>query len=71
VVRIYQDECLQCGACAEACPYQAIFYHPATGFYHKCDLCASRRGPACVEICPVGALTLEAAPVPGNHGEER
>lgn len=64
VVVIYQDECLQCAACAEACPYHAIFYNDATNQYFKCELCAANNNsPACVEICPVGALTirLEAA----------
>ena len=59
VVMIYEDECLQCGECAEACPYEAIFYNESTGLYYKCDLCAGvNDGPACVEICPVEALTI-------------
>jgi len=59
VVMIYEEECLHCGACAEACPYGAIFYHPATDRYIKCDVCAGLPGPACVEICPVSALALK------------
>jgi Fe-S-cluster-containing dehydrogenase component len=59
VVMIYQDECLQCAACAEACPYHAIFYNEETNQYYKCELCAANNSsPACVEICPVGALTI-------------
>lgn len=59
VVMIYQDECLQCAACADACPYNAIFYNETTSQYFKCDLCAGKEGgPACVEICPVEALTI-------------
>ena len=58
-VMLYEDECLQCGACAEACTYHAIFYDDASGQYLKCDLCTRREGgPACVQLCPVGALTL-------------
>jgi Fe-S-cluster-containing dehydrogenase component len=59
VVVIYQDECLQCALCAEACTYNAIFFNEALGQYYKCDLCtANDSSPACVEICPVGALTI-------------
>jgi len=58
-VILFVEECLQCGACAEACRYHAIFYNQKLGIYLKCDLCRGRAaGPACVELCPVGALTL-------------
>jgi carbon-monoxide dehydrogenase iron sulfur subunit len=59
VVIIHDEECTRCGACASACPYDAILYHAAEDRYLKCDLCTSREGgPLCVELCPVGALTL-------------
>jgi len=71
VVMIYDDECLRCGACAEACPYHAIFFNQSTDQYYKCDLCAGLKtadgkssGPACVEICPVDALTLRLEAIP-------
>jgi Fe-S-cluster-containing hydrogenase component 2 len=58
-VILFEDECLQCGACEAACPYPAIFYNDVLSKYLKCDLCAGRAGgPLCVELCPVGALTL-------------
>ncbi len=61
VTTIYQDECLICGACAAACPYQAIFYDQARDRYLKCDLCAGRAGgPACAEVCPVAAIQAVA-----------
>lgn len=60
VVLLVEDGCERCGACASNCPHNAIFYHALQDRYLKCDLCASRGGrPLCVEICPVGALTLE------------
>ena len=59
VVIIDDDECVRCGACAIACPHNAIKHYEATDRYLKCDLCAGREGgPLCVELCPVGALTL-------------
>jgi Fe-S-cluster-containing dehydrogenase component len=58
-VIIDYEICVDCGDCAEACPYQAIFYNPETGKYYKCDLCADvAEAPACVEICPVEALSI-------------
>ena len=59
VVIIHDEECIQCGACAARCPYDAIFYNVAADRYLKCDLCTGREGgPLCVELCPVGALML-------------
>ena len=59
VVIILDPECHRCGACVSSCPYDAIFYHADQDRYLKCDLCASRdAGPLCVELCPVGALSL-------------
>lgn len=59
VVMIVNENCIRCGDCASSCPYDAIFYHAATDRYLKCDLCVGREeGPLCVELCPVGALTL-------------
>lgn len=59
VVIIDDDACNQCGACADSCPYDAIFYHEARDRYLKCDLCAGRvDGPLCAQLCPVGALTV-------------
>jgi Fe-S-cluster-containing hydrogenase component 2 len=58
-VILFEEECLQCGACAEACRYHAIFFNQKLGMYLKCDLCRAREAdPLCVELCPVGALTL-------------
>ena len=60
VITIDDDTCTRCGFCAEACPYDAIFYNENDDRYLKCDLCAGREaGPLCAELCPVGALTLE------------
>lgn len=61
VVILQQDECIQCGMCAESCPFGAIFYDQASDRYIKCDRCAGRDGgPLCVERCPTGALFIQA-----------
>jgi len=58
------DVCIGCRYCMVACPFQipAFEYHKALDpKIVKCDFCYDRteegKLPACVEICPVGALT--------------
>ncbi len=60
-----ESKCIGCRYCMVACPFQipAFDYHKAIEpDIHKCDFCAERKGngklPACVEICPVEALTF-------------
>jgi tetrathionate reductase subunit B len=52
-------QCIGCGYCAEACPYDARYVNPTTKQIDKCDFCAPRlaRGqqPACVTTCPAHA----------------
>lgn len=54
--------CIGCHSCAMACP-QGIPTFRKDGKMQKCDACIDRQKagllPACVKICPTGALTLE------------
>ena len=47
--------CIACGACIDACPFQAMFLHPVSGRPVKCDLCGGD-DPACVRACHFGVL---------------
>lgn len=59
LVHIDPDTCICCGKCAENCPFGAITVLSDLGCSIKCDLCSARdKGPACVEVCPVNAITL-------------
>lgn len=53
--------CIGCHSCAMACPY-GIPTFGADGKMRKCDACIGRQKeglkPACVKICPTGALAL-------------
>ena len=63
VAVLERELCLQCGACAESCPYHAIFYNAERGLYLKCDLCAGwAGGPLCAQTCPVGAVEYAGQP---------
>lgn len=55
--------CLGCGACQLVCPFGVITRLPGSKIVAKCDRCADRPGPACVEACPTGALRF------GDPGE--
>jgi Fe-S-cluster-containing hydrogenase component 2 len=62
-VIIARTKCKGIGACAAACPFDAIrlVTVEGAGVAVKCDLCAGRRdgglGPACVGACPTAALS--------------
>lgn len=58
------DKCIGCRYCMVACPFQIPSFEFGEAFRPniiKCDFCFSRtqngRLPACVDICPVEALT--------------
>ena len=52
----FTDECTECLACVEACPFDAIFVEK--GAPYKCDLCIEHSEPACVSACKVDAMTF-------------
>ena len=53
---VISDECLCCGACADACPVGAISM--GDGKYEiNADACIDCG--ACADTCPVGAIAAE------------
>ncbi|MEQ8200231.1 MAG: 4Fe-4S dicluster domain-containing protein [Syntrophomonadaceae bacterium] len=48
------NSCIGCRACQLACPFEARTYDHIHDVMVNCDLCWGH--PACVEICPTGAL---------------
>ena len=58
-VTVQTEQCQGCGRCVRACPYSVPQVGPG-GKVYKCDGCNQRRKagllPACVKVCPVGAI---------------
>lgn len=61
-VLVDESRCMGCRYCAWVCPYAAPAFDEARGVMNKCTFCQSRLAagdePACVEVCPTGALAL-------------
>jgi Fe-S-cluster-containing dehydrogenase component len=59
-VVLYEEDCINCGACADACPYGAMYMDEERELAVKCDLCGARTEaglePACVSTCPGKAI---------------
>jgi tetrathionate reductase subunit B len=59
VVVVDQGLCIGCKYCIQACPYDARFLDPYTGWVDKCDFCIHRVSnglePSCVNTCVGGA----------------
>jgi formate dehydrogenase beta subunit len=85
------DVCFGCRYCMVACPYDVPKYQwdTTSPFVQKCDFCVNNgrmgggEGPACVDVCPTGALVFgtrdelladahaRIADNPGTYHEDR
>ena len=74
IVDFDKEICIGCKACIAACPYDAIFINPDDNSAEKCNLCAHRLEiglePACVTVCPTGAILVGDLNDPGSQVAE-
>lgn len=60
IVWTNHDDCIGCGTCVSACPYEAPQLNAEAGYSIKCDMCRDEltldRKPVCVMACPMRAL---------------
>jgi carbon-monoxide dehydrogenase iron sulfur subunit len=63
-----EEKCVGCWMCVMACRFGVISRNVekqnvpgvrSNGINHHCDLCPGRSVPACVSVCPTGAIVYE------------
>ena len=60
-VVVDQDRCIGCRFCVSACPFDIPKFDPVSEKVYKCHMCSDRipaKEPACVKVCPTGALVF-------------
>lgn len=60
IVYVQSDDCIGCGSCEQACPYDARSLDSETNVMEKCTLCMERldegKTPMCELCCPARAI---------------
>ncbi|WP_306397591.1 formate dehydrogenase subunit beta [Telluria beijingensis] len=60
IVDFISENCIGCGYCVAGCPFDVPRISKVDSKAYKCSLCADRvavnQEPACVKICPTGAI---------------
>jgi formate dehydrogenase iron-sulfur subunit len=62
IVDFQQDQCIGCGYCQTACPFNVPRFSVKDDKAYKCTLCSDRVSvglePACIKTCPTQALSF-------------
>jgi Fe-S-cluster-containing hydrogenase component 2 len=60
-VVVDHEQCIRCGQCVKACPYDACWLSEEHDKVYKCDLChGNNDGPQCIKVCPSLILNVKA-----------
>jgi formate dehydrogenase iron-sulfur subunit len=75
IVDFHQENCIGCGYCITACPFDVPRISKRDGKAYKCSLCSDRVAvglePACIKACPTGALVFGTKEDMKLHSAER
>ncbi len=69
LVEIDRQACINCRICREVCPFGGPSFDPVSKEVVICDRCGGN--PACVEVCPTGALQYVTADRKGTTAKLR
>ena len=75
IVDFVEENCIGCGSCVTGCPFNVPRISKKDNKAYKCTLCSDRVSvglePACVKVCPTGAITFGSKEDMIEHAEER
>ena len=75
IVDFQEENCIGCGYCVSACPFDIPRISKRDKKAYKCTLCSDRVAvgmePACIKACPTGALVFGTKQEMKEHAAER
>jgi formate dehydrogenase iron-sulfur subunit len=75
IVDFHEENCIGCGYCITGCPFNVPRISKKDGKAYKCTLCSDRVAvgmePACIKVCPTGALQFGSKQRMKEYAEER
>jgi len=75
IVDFQEENCIGCGYCVTACPFDIPRISKRDNKAYKCTLCSDRVAvgmePACIKACPTGALVFGTKQDMKEHAAER
>jgi formate dehydrogenase iron-sulfur subunit len=75
IVDFNEENCIGCGYCVTGCPFNVPRISAKDSKAYKCTLCSDRVAvgmePACVKVCPTGAIVFGSKEDMIDHAEGR